>query len=88
MCAESRKLNTRLSTAPHASVKAHIAKRSDWERDPSVAYNIHQNEFYVTYAGYVDAGGFGVVKGQRIQSGTGSLLGGPTTFIQSAAIYS
>jgi hypothetical protein len=57
----------------------------DWERDPSVAYNPHQNEFYITYAGYLDAGHFGYVNGQRIQAGTGALVGGPATFIQSAA---
>jgi len=57
----------------------------DWERDPAVAYNPHQNEFYITYAGYIDAGGFGYVNGQRIQAGTGSLVGGPVTFIQSVA---
>jgi hypothetical protein len=57
----------------------------DWERDPAVTYNVHQNEFYIVYAGYLDAGGFGYVNGQRIKSGTGALVGGPTTFIQSAA---
>ena len=57
----------------------------DWERDPSVAYNPHQNEFYITYVGYVDAAGFGFVNGQRIQAGSGNLVGGPTTFHRSAA---
>ena len=57
----------------------------DWERDPSVAYNPHQNEFYIAYAGYFDAGAFGYVNGQRIQAGTGNLVGGPTTFLRSAA---
>ena len=57
----------------------------DWERDPSVAYNPHQNEFYITYAGYFDAGAFGYVNGQRVQAGTGNLVGGPTTFLRSAA---
>ena len=57
----------------------------DWERDPSVAYNPVQNEFYITYGGYLDAGHFGYVNGQRIRAGTGDLVGGPTTFIQSAA---
>ncbi|HET7219361.1 MAG TPA: hypothetical protein VFJ02_14990 [Vicinamibacterales bacterium] len=57
----------------------------DWERDPSVTYNPAMNEFYIVYAGYVDAGGFGYVSGQRIQAGTGAGIGGPTMFIQSAA---
>jgi hypothetical protein len=57
----------------------------DWERDPSVAYNPAQDEFYIVYAGYLDAGGFGYVNGQRIKAGTGALIGGPRTFIQSAA---
>lgn len=62
-----------------------ITSGVDWERDPSVAYNPAQNEFYITYSGYVDAGGFGYVSGQRIRSGTGELIGGPTRYIQSAA---
>jgi hypothetical protein len=57
----------------------------DWERDPSVTYNPAQNEFYIVYAGYLDAGGFGYVSGQRIQAGSGAAVGGPTRFIQSAA---
>jgi hypothetical protein len=57
----------------------------DWERDPSVTYNPAQDEFYIAYAGYVDAGAFGYVNGQRIKAGTGALIGGPTTFIRSVA---
>jgi hypothetical protein len=57
----------------------------DWERDPSVAYNPAQDEFYIAYAGYVDAGRYGYVNGQRVKAGTGALIGGATTFIQSAA---
>jgi hypothetical protein len=57
----------------------------DWERDPAVTYNQAQDEFYIVYAGYVDAGGFGYVNGQRIKAGTGGLIGPPRTFIQSAA---
>jgi hypothetical protein len=62
-----------------------ITGGADWERDPSVAYNLHRDEFYITYAGYLDAGHFGYVNGQRIKAGTGELVGGPATFIQSAA---
>jgi hypothetical protein len=57
----------------------------DWERDPSVAYNSVQDEFYIAYAGYFDAGGFGYVNGQRIKAGTGAAIGSPTMFIQSVA---
>jgi hypothetical protein len=64
---------------------AAITGGADWERDPSVAYNPHQNEFYIAYAGYLDAGGFGYVNGQRVQAGSGGLIGGPTMFIQSLA---
>ena len=77
---------TRVNTA--GAVLQHpvaITGGADWERDPSVAYNPHQNEFYITYAGYFDAGAFGYVNGQRIQAGTGNLVGGPTTFLRSAA---
>jgi hypothetical protein len=66
---------------PTAAITAGV----DWERDPSVAYNPAQNEFYIAYAGYLDAGGFGYVNGQRIQAGTGAALGGPAMFIQTAA---
>ena len=62
-----------------------ITGGADWERDPSVAYNLHRDEFYITYAGYFDAGHFGYVSGQRIKAGTGDLIGGPTVFIHSAA---
>ncbi len=77
---------TRVNTAGTVlQVPVAITGGPDWERDPSVAYNPHQNEFYITYAGYLDAGHFGYVNGQRIKAGTGDLIGGPATFIQSAA---
>ncbi len=57
----------------------------EWERDPSVAYNPAQDEFYVVYGGFSDTGGFGYVSGQRIKAGTGAVLGNATMFIQSAA---
>jgi hypothetical protein len=57
----------------------------DWERDPCVTYNPVLDEFYIVYAGYLDAGHFGYVNGQRIKAGTGALVGGPATFIQAAA---
>jgi hypothetical protein len=62
-----------------------ITGGADWERDPSVAYNPHQNQFFIAWAGYVDAGRFGHVSGQRVQAGSGGLVGGPGTFIQSVA---
>jgi hypothetical protein len=77
---------TRVNTAGtvlHMPVS--ITGGADWERDPSVAYNPHQNEFYITYAGYLDAGSFGYVNGQRIQAGTGNLIGGPVTFNRAVA---
>ncbi len=57
----------------------------EWERDPSVAYNPAADEFYIVYAGYSDAGGFGYINGQRIKAGTGAAIGGPTMFIQSVS---
>lgn len=57
----------------------------EWERDPSVAYNPAQDEFYVVYGGFSDTGGFGYVSGQRVKAGTGAVLGNATMFIQSAA---
>lgn len=57
----------------------------DWERDPAVTYNPAMNEFYIVYAGYVDAGGYGYVSGQRIQAGTGAGIGAPTMLGQAAA---
>jgi hypothetical protein len=77
---------TRLNTAGQLLQQTvAITGGADWERDPSIAYNSAQNEFYIAYAGYFDAGRFGYVSGQRIQAGSGALLGPPTTFIQSAA---
>jgi hypothetical protein len=57
----------------------------DWERDPSVAYNQHQDEFYIAYAGWVNAGNYGTVNGQRVKAGTGALLGGANVFGAFAA---
>lgn len=52
----------------------------DWERDPSVAYNSQQDEFYIAYAGWVNAGNYGFINGQRVKAGTGALIGGATSF--------
>jgi hypothetical protein len=77
---------TRLNTAGQLlQGTVAITGGADWERDPSVAYNPHQNQFFIAWAGYVDAGRFGHVSGQRVQAGSGALVGGPGTFIQSVA---
>ena len=78
---------TRVNTAGavlQAASTLITAGTSDWERDPSVAYNPHQDEFYIAYAGWVNAGNYGFVSGQRIKAGTGALIGGPT----SLGVYS
>jgi hypothetical protein len=64
---------------------AAITAGVEWERDPAVAYNSAQDEFYIVYGGFSDTGGFGYVSGQRVKAGTGAVMGGPTMFIQSAA---
>jgi hypothetical protein len=66
---------------PPAAITAGV----DLEREPSVAYNPARNEFYIVYGAFSEAGGFGSVSGQRIQAGTGAVVGGPTMFIQTAA---
>jgi hypothetical protein len=52
----------------------------DWERDPAIAYNPQQDEFYIAYAGWVNSGNYGFVAGQRVKAGTGALIGGPRSF--------
>jgi hypothetical protein len=66
---------TRVNTvgAPLQSPVA-ITAGADWERDPSVAYSPHDNEFYIVYAGYREAATYGYVAGQRVQAGTGALI--------------
>lgn len=59
----------------------------DWERDPSVAYNPDADEFYVAYAGYLDAGRYGYVAGRRIKAGTGAILSTATPLVASSATY-
>lgn len=51
----------RLTSAPH------------WERDPSIAYNPHTNQFYLAYAGFNASYSF--IRGQIVQAGTGQLVG-------------
>jgi hypothetical protein len=46
----------------------------EWERDPSVAYNPDQNEFYILFSGYSDSGNYGYTAGRRIKAGTGASL--------------
>jgi len=63
-----------------------ITSGADWERDPAVAYSPHDNEFYIVYAGYRDALGYGYVAGQRVRAGTGALVPSASgEFIQSLA---
>ena len=61
------------------------AGTADWERDPSVAYNQHADEFYIAYAGWVNAGNYGTINGQRVRAGSGALMGGATTYGAFAA---
>jgi len=59
----------------------------DWERDPAVAYNPDNDEFYIAYAGFVNAGGYGYAGGQRVKAGTGALVGGPQMLATASAVY-
>jgi hypothetical protein len=63
------------------------AGTADWERDPSVAYNPIADEFYVAYAGYLDAGGYGYAAGQRVKAGTGLPIGGVQQFGTAVSTY-
>jgi hypothetical protein len=60
---------------------------TDEEREPSVAYNPDQDEFYVVWGMYSNAGGFSIAEGQRIKAGTGQLLGPTTDLDRKGAIY-
>jgi hypothetical protein len=52
----------------------------DWERDPDVAYNPDTNEFFIVYAGFHNIAAYAYVAGQRVQAGTGLMLGGPVEY--------
>jgi hypothetical protein len=60
------------------------AGTADWERDPSVAYNPHTDEFLVTYAG---AKAYAFIGAQRIKAGSGALLGPAVELTQTLAAY-
>lgn len=63
------------------------AGTADWERDPSVAYNPDDDEFFISYAGYWDAKRYAYVAGRRVKAGTGAVLGSPTEYTQTLATY-
>jgi hypothetical protein len=46
----------------------------DWDREPSIAYNPHTDQFYIAYASY-SRSNYGYVSGRLMQAGTG-VLGG------------
>jgi len=56
----------------------------DWERDPSVTYNPHTDEFLITYAG---AKAYAYIAAQRIKAGSGAMLGAAAELTQTLAAY-
>ena len=64
-----------------------ITNDPDYQDNPSVAYNASSNEFLVVYAGYNDPGGYAYVDAQRVQAGSGALLGGPTRLTVTGGTY-
>lgn len=59
----------------------------DYHADPSVAYNPNTNEFLVAYASYIGAGNYAPIDVQRVQPGTGALIGGPIELVRSLNTY-
>jgi hypothetical protein len=55
--------------------------------NPSIAFNSATNEFLVVYAGYNDAGGFAFADAQRVQPGTGALIGAATRLVVTGGVY-
>lgn len=64
-----------------------VTSDADYQDNPSIAYNSATNEFLVVYAGYNDPGGFAYVDAQRVQAGTGALVGGPTRLVGTGGTY-
>lgn len=58
-----------------------------YQRDPTVAYNPNTNEFLVAYAGYFDPGGYAPVSVQRVQAGSGAMVGGPIEITRALNTY-
>ena len=56
----------------------------DWERDPSVTYNPHTDEFLITYAGQK---AYAYIGAQRIKAGSGAMLGAAAELTQTLAAY-
>jgi hypothetical protein len=59
-----------------------VATTSAYEGFPSLTYNLVQNEYLVAY--YLETGNFSGVATQRVQPGTGALIGGRSTLYGSA----
>jgi hypothetical protein len=59
----------------------------DWERDPTVAYNPDDDEFFIAYAGFWDARGYAYVTGRRVKAGTGAVVSAPVEYAQTFATY-
>jgi hypothetical protein len=63
------------------------AGTTDWDRDPSVAYNPNTDEFLIAYAGYNEAGRYGFVAARRVKAGSGQLMAPSTVLGAAVATY-
>ena len=64
-----------------------VTNDADYQDNPSVAYNSATNEFLVVFAGYNDPGQYAFVDAQRVQAGSGALLGAPTRLVVTSGTY-
>lgn len=64
-----------------------VSATSQYEDNPSVAYNPTTNQFLVSWKGYNDPGKFGFVETRRVQAGSNQLLGVPVRLFVAAAAY-
>lgn len=74
----------RVNNAGQLVANFQITATGDYEDNASVAYNPHNDEFLVSYANYTT---FAAVASQRVQAGTGQLLGPPIVLVQTGGTY-
>lgn len=63
------------------------ATPTQYEDNPSVAYNPTRNEFFIVHTGFNDPGNYAFVDSQRVQAGANGLIGSPVRLIQTAGAY-
>ncbi|MCA1561333.1 MAG: hypothetical protein LC804_14085 [Acidobacteria bacterium] len=82
-----RAVRVGLGGTPKGAVFNVTATPTQYEDNPSVAYNASRNEFLVVYAGFNDPGNYAFVDSQRVQAGADGMMGSVVRLIQTAGTY-